>query len=54
MPLAHGPPPREPHPSLLIQTGDDKEYRFRIRWYTVLDDNGCFARWLLIPTRAKG
>ncbi|GLY78629.1 hypothetical protein Airi01_068960 [Actinoallomurus iriomotensis] len=25
------------------------EYMLRIRWYTELGDEGCFARWLLLP-----
>ncbi|MEV0808947.1 hypothetical protein [Micromonospora sp. NPDC050200] len=49
VPIVHGPPQREPDPGMLIQTGDTTAYRFKIRWYTELDDESCFARWLLIP-----
>lgn len=48
VPIVHGPPSREPDPGMLIQTADSV-YRFKIRWYTELDDESCFARWLLIP-----
>ena len=34
---------------MLIQTADARLYRFKIRWYTELDGESCFARWLLIP-----
>lgn len=33
---------------MLIQTAESV-YRFKIRWYTELDDESCFARWLLTP-----
>lgn len=49
VPIVHGRPQREPDPGMLIQTADTKLYRFKIRWYTELDDDSCFARWLLIP-----
>jgi hypothetical protein len=54
VPLVHGPPLREPDPSLLVWTGDNHKYRFKIRWYTVLGNGSCFARWLLIPAGNDG
>lgn len=48
VPPVHGPPSRETDPGLLL-AGIDTTYQLKVRWYTVLDDDSCFARWLLIP-----
>jgi hypothetical protein len=49
LPLEHGRPARGVEPGVLLQTSSGA-YRLRIRWYTLLDDDSCFARWLLLPT----
>ncbi|MFG2100968.1 hypothetical protein ACGFJ5_10235 [Micromonospora echinaurantiaca] len=51
VPLVHGAPRREPDPGLLLQTGNATTYRLKTRWYTELNSDSCFARWLLIPVR---
>jgi len=28
-------------------------YKLKIRWYTELDEESCFARWLIIPAQAR-
>jgi hypothetical protein len=28
------------------------EYKLKARWYTRLDEDNCFARWLLISIQA--
>jgi hypothetical protein len=33
---------------------DRGEYALRVRWYTELGDDGCFARWLLLPQALAG
>jgi hypothetical protein len=53
VPPVHGPPSRETDPGLLL-TGVDTTYQLKVRWYTVLDDESCFARWLLIPRPTAG
>ncbi|BCL12399.1 hypothetical protein [Micromonospora sagamiensis] len=53
VPVVHGPPARQPDPGMLIQTTDTTTYRFKIRWYTELDDDDCFARWLLVPSGSQ-
>jgi hypothetical protein len=44
-----GPPGRESPPGLLVRTAVTR-YQLKVRWYTELDEDSCFARWLLIPT----
>jgi hypothetical protein len=51
-PAQHGAPSRDTDPGLLIATSGVNAYRLKVRWYTRLDDEGCFARWLLIPATA--
>jgi hypothetical protein len=51
VPAVHGPPSRETDPGLLL-TGGELIYQLKVRWYTELDDDSCFARWLLIPNGA--
>ncbi|GAB2825521.1 hypothetical protein GCM10027176_32490 [Actinoallomurus bryophytorum] len=55
-----GPPPvtrpRTPRgiaPGLLVAM-DRGAYTLRVRWYTELGDDGCFARWLLMPRGDDG
>lgn len=53
VPAVHGQPSREVDPGLLIpvrHTG----YQLKVQWYTRLDEDTCFARWLLIPLQASG
>jgi hypothetical protein len=50
VPPVHGPPMREEDPGLLFSTAHTA-YELKVRWYTELDDDNCFARWLLIPAR---
>lgn len=51
VPSVHGPPSREEDPGLLLPAAHTA-YRLKVRWYTELDANACFARWLLIPVQA--
>lgn len=53
VPPVHGPPSHDVDPGLLLSTAHTT-YKLKVRWYTELDDDGCFARWLLIPVQAKG
>ncbi|NUW44979.1 hypothetical protein [Nonomuraea rhodomycinica] len=50
VPPAHGRPPHGDDPGLLISTMYTT-FAFKVRWYTRLDDESCFARWLLTPAR---
>src|SRR6266496_653337 len=51
VPPVHGPPPsREADPGLLFPSARTA-YRLKVRWYTELDEDNCFARWPLIPVR---
>lgn len=52
VPLFHGPPSREVDPGLLI-SAPYTEYKLKVRWYTRLDEDNCFARWLLIPAQVN-
>ncbi len=52
VPAKHGPPSRAVDPGLLISTDGVTAYRLKVRWYTTLDDDSCFARWLLLPVPA--
>jgi hypothetical protein len=52
MPPGHGPPSREVDPGLLISVRHTG-YKLKVRWYTRLDEDNCFARWLLIPAQAN-
>jgi hypothetical protein len=52
MPPGHGLPSCEVDPGLLISVRHT-EYKLKVRWYTRLDDDNCFARWLLIPAQAN-
>lgn len=52
VPPVHGPPSREADPGLLIPIRHT-EYKLKVRWYTRLDEDSCFARWLLIPAQAN-
>lgn len=53
VPLVHGPPSRDVDPGLLASTASTA-YKLKVRWYTELDQDNCFARWLLIPVQAHG
>ncbi|MGA4995127.1 hypothetical protein [Nonomuraea bangladeshensis] len=48
VPPVHGRPSHEDDPGLLISTAYTA-FTFKVRWYTQLDEEGCFARWLLTP-----
>jgi len=48
VPPVHGPPSHGVDPGLLLSTAHTA-YKLRVRWYTELDEDDCFARWLLIP-----
>ncbi|TMR99347.1 hypothetical protein EJK15_07255 [Nonomuraea basaltis] len=48
VPPVHGRPSHEDDPGLLIST-TYTTFTFKVRWYTQLDEEGCFARWLLTP-----
>ncbi len=52
VPAKHDSPPRGVDPGLLIGTDGVTVYRLKVRWYTTLDDESCFARWLLMPVPA--
>jgi hypothetical protein len=52
VPPVHGPPTRGADPGLLIST-PHAGYKLKVRWYTELDEDNCFARWLLIPIQAN-
>ncbi|MFA1543482.1 hypothetical protein [Actinomadura monticuli] len=52
VPTVHGPPSRGVEPGLLLATAHTT-YQLKVRWYTELDEDNCFARWLLIPVQAK-
>jgi hypothetical protein len=52
VPPVHGPPSRGVDPGLLL-SAMYTEYKLKVRWYTELDADSCFARWLLIPVRAN-
>jgi hypothetical protein len=49
VPPMHGRPSAEPDPGLLLTT-KHTTFRLKTRWYTQLDEENCFARWLLLPT----
>lgn len=53
VPTVHGPPSRGVDPGLLLATAHTT-YKLKVRWYTELDEDSCFARWLLIPVPANG
>ena len=50
VPPAHGAPPSgsKADPGLLFPSARTA-YALKVRWYTRLDEDNCFARWLLIP-----
>ena len=48
VPPVHGPPSRETNTGLLLSAAHTA-YSLKVRWYTKLGDENCFARWLLIP-----
>jgi len=49
VPPVSGPPSREEDPGLLVPALH-AEYKLKVRRYTTLEGDSCFARWLLIPT----
>lgn len=51
-PPVHGPPSREVYSGILLSTAHSA-YKLKARWYTRLDEDNCFARWLLIPAQAS-
>lgn len=50
VPAVHGRPPDEIIQGLLFSTAHTA-YRLKVRWYTTIGEDNCFARWLLIPVR---
>jgi hypothetical protein len=48
VPAAHGRPSEGMDQGLLFSTAQTA-YRLKVRWYTRIDEDSCFARWLLIP-----
>lgn len=52
VPPVHGLPSRDVDPGLLIPA-PHPEYKLKVRWYTRLDEDNCFARWLLTPAQAS-
>ncbi|MGW0807202.1 hypothetical protein [Nonomuraea sp. NPDC002799] len=48
VPSVHGRPSYDGDPGLLIATTCTR-FAFKVRWYTQLDEESCFARWLLTP-----
>ncbi|MEV3978175.1 hypothetical protein [Nonomuraea sp. NPDC049758] len=48
VPSSHGRPSRDGDPGLMLTT-TCTTFAFKVRWHTLLDDENCFARWLLIP-----
>ncbi|MFG2014679.1 hypothetical protein [Actinomadura geliboluensis] len=53
VPAIHGPPSCGVNPGLLLATAHTA-YKLKVRWYTELDEDNCFARWLLVPVQATG
>jgi hypothetical protein len=51
-PAEHGPPSPEPDTGLLLPARSNG-YALRVRWYTEIDDQSCFARWLLLPVHDR-
>ena len=47
-PVQHGSPSREIDTGLRVPTRH-RAWTCRVRWYTEVDDENCFARWLLEP-----
>jgi hypothetical protein len=52
VPPVHGPPSRDVDQGILFSTAHTA-YQLKVRWYTELDEDNCFARWLLIPARTN-
>ncbi|WP_211267076.1 hypothetical protein [Nonomuraea candida] len=48
LPPVHGRPPHGGDPGLLMTTAHTM-FAFKVRWFTQLDEENCFARWLLTP-----
>lgn len=48
VPPVHGPPSRRVDQGLLFSTAHTA-YKLKVRWYTELYADNCFARWLLVP-----
>jgi hypothetical protein len=52
VPPVHGPPSHKADPGLVFSTVHTG-YKLKVRWYTELDRDNCFARWLLIPVQTN-
>jgi hypothetical protein len=52
VPPVHGLPSAGMEQGLLFSTAHTA-YKVKVRWYTELDADSCFARWLLIPAQAN-
>jgi hypothetical protein len=48
-PVTYAPPSRGVDPGLILEL-DPGTYRLHVRWFTELDEDGCFARWILRRT----
>lgn len=53
VPPVHGPPSRGAGQGLLLPAAHPG-YKLKVRWYTELGQDNCFARWLLIPSSPQG
>jgi hypothetical protein len=52
IPPVHGLPSGEVDPGLSFPT-THTAYQLKVRWYTELDDDNRFARWVLIPAQTN-
>ena len=53
VPAVHGRPSDETDQGLLLST-PHTAYQLKVRWYTRIDEDSCFARWLLLPGKNGG
>jgi hypothetical protein len=53
VPLVNGPPPPREQMDPVLMTSHTG-YELKVRRYTKLGEDKCFARWLLIPVQANG
>lgn len=51
-PAEHGAPSQKVGTGLLLRARSNG-YTLRVRWYTEIDDQSCFARWLLLPAHHR-
>lgn len=53
VPAVHGRPSDGIDQGLLLSAAQSA-YRLKVRWHTRIDEDSCFARWLLIPVKNGG